>query len=84
VTFTDDIADVVDTILAAAEATHGRPDQLDRKDRLVLIRELDQRGVFNVRNAAQRVASHLGISRASLYADLQGVRGKEAAERQTA
>ncbi|GGP82765.1 helix-turn-helix transcriptional regulator [Saccharothrix coeruleofusca] len=70
-TFTDDVDEVVDAVLrdeelALAKPVHG----LSRRERLPLLRALDRRGVFHVRGAAPRVAARLGISRASLYADL--------------
>lgn len=74
ITFSDDIDDVVESILAVTEISHGSPKNLDPKARLAFIRDLDQQGVFSVRKAAPRVAEHLGISRASLYSDLQKVR----------
>jgi predicted transcriptional regulator YheO len=74
VTFSDDIDDVVESILAATDISHGSPKNLDPRARLAFIRDLDQQGVFNVRKAAPRVAEHLGISRASLYSDLQKIR----------
>jgi predicted transcriptional regulator YheO len=74
VTFSDDIDDVVESILAATELSHGSAKNLDPRARLAFIRDLDQQGVFSVRKAAPRVAEHLGISRASLYSDLQKAR----------
>lgn len=40
----------------------------DRGDRLALVRDLDDRGVFATRNAAAHVATILGVSRATVYA----------------
>ena len=41
---------------------------LDRGDRLALVRDLDDRGVFDTRNAAVHVAAVLDVSRATVYA----------------
>ena len=41
---------------------------LDRDDRLALVANLDERGVFDTRNAAAHVAAVLDVSRATVYA----------------
>ena len=41
---------------------------LRRADRLSLVADLDERGVFDTRNAAAHVAAVLGVSRATVYA----------------
>jgi predicted transcriptional regulator YheO len=41
---------------------------LDRGDRLALVADLDERGVFDTRNAAAHVAAVLDVSRATVYA----------------
>ena len=43
-------------------------------DRIELVRRLEAEGVFALRGAANAVAAELGISRASLYADLRASR----------
>ncbi|MDQ2585388.1 DNA-binding protein [Saccharothrix yanglingensis] len=70
-TFTNDFDEVVDAVVRAGELACGKPvDGLNRAERLVLLRALDDRGVFAVRNAVTRVAARLGVSRSGLYADL--------------
>ncbi|WP_158848829.1 helix-turn-helix transcriptional regulator [Saccharothrix deserti] len=74
-TFTDDIEEVVDAVVRSEELALAKPaDALSKPERLRLLRALDQRGVFQLRGAAPRVAARLGISRASLYADLAACR----------
>ncbi|ONI90915.1 DNA-binding protein [Saccharothrix sp. ALI-22-I] len=74
-TFTDDIEDVIDAVVRAEELALAKPvDGLGKPERLRLLRALDQRGVFQLRGAAPRVAARLGTSRASLYADLAACR----------
>jgi predicted transcriptional regulator YheO len=46
-----------------------------RKGRLAIIGALDARGVFNLPRAANQVAAHLKVSRATVYVDLNAVRG---------
>ena len=70
-TFTDDFEEVVDAVVRAEELALAKPvGSLTRRERLPLLKVLDERGVFTVRGAAPRVAARLGISRASLYTDL--------------
>lgn len=70
-TFTDDFDDVVDAVVRAEELALAKPvGTLSRRERLRLLKTLDERGVFTVRGAAPRIAARLGISRASLYTDL--------------
>jgi predicted transcriptional regulator YheO len=70
-TFTDDFDEVVDAVVRAEELALAKPvDSLTRRERLRLLKALDERGVFAVRGAAPRIAARLGISRASLYTDL--------------
>lgn len=74
-TFADDFDLVVDAVVRDAEATQGSPHgSLTAAERLHVVGVLDERGVFAVRSAAPRVAERLGISRASLYADLAKIR----------
>lgn len=74
-TFSDDFTDVVDAVLRDAERARGKAvADLSRAERLRVVRDLEIKGVFRVRGSAPRIASALGISRASLYADLAEVR----------
>lgn len=70
-TFSDDVEEVVDAVVRAEELALAKPVAgLGKPERLRLLRALDRRGVFHLRGAAPKVAARLGISRASLYADL--------------
>lgn len=77
-TFTDDVDEVLDAVIRAEELNLAKPvEGLSRRERLPLLRTLDRRGVFHLRGAAPKVAARLGISRASLYADLAECRNSE-------
>jgi predicted transcriptional regulator YheO len=65
---------------AGADAIRGRIDQfaarrattpraLSAEDRRVLLRELKDAGCMEVRRSSEIIAAHLGISRATVYAD---------------
>ncbi|TJZ99177.1 helix-turn-helix transcriptional regulator [Actinacidiphila oryziradicis] len=76
--FSDDIGDVIETVIAQEESLLGRVLPRDtRKGRLAIIGALDSKGVFNLPRAAQQVAAYLNVSRATVYADLNAARGTE-------
>lgn len=73
--FSDDIGEVIETVVAQEESRLGRVLARDtRNGRQAIIGALDARGVFNLPHAAQQVAAHLKVSRATVYADLTAVR----------
>jgi predicted transcriptional regulator YheO len=81
-TFSDDFDDVVDSLIRAEELSRGKPvGTLTRPERLTLLRVLDRRGVFTVRNAVPRIADRLGVSRSAVYADLADSRKQTSAGR---
>jgi predicted transcriptional regulator YheO len=74
--FSDDIREVISAVVAQEERRLGRPLAHDtRRGRLEVIKALDTRGVFRLPRAANVVAEHLGVSRATVYADLNTTRG---------
>ena len=76
--FSDDIGQIIDTVLRQEEQRIGRALPHDtRQSRREVIKALDARGIFNLPRAAHKVAEHLGVSRATVYADLDAVRGVE-------
>ncbi|WP_394620648.1 transcriptional regulator [Lentzea sp. JNUCC 0626] len=69
--FSGDLDQVVDSLIERAERAHAVPvASLGREERLRLVRELNDAGVFALRGAPGRVAQRLGISRTGLYNDL--------------
>ena len=78
--FSDDIGEVIETVVTQEESRLGRVLARDtRNGRQAIVGALDARGVFNLPRAAQQVAAHLKVSRATVYADLAAVRGAETA-----
>lgn len=74
--FSDDIRDVITTVIAQEEQRLGLPLAHDtRRGRLAIIQALDARGIFELSKAANIVGEHLGVSRATVYADLNTTRG---------
>jgi predicted transcriptional regulator YheO len=52
-------------------------DNLKRKDNIELIRFMDEKGVFLVKGAIDKVAESLGLSKVTIYSYLDEVRGKK-------
>jgi predicted transcriptional regulator YheO len=72
----DDIAYVVQAVVAAEEARTGaRPDIGTPADRVRVFRALQDQGVFTLRRAVPRVAEYFGVSRATIYSYLNEVNG---------
>jgi len=78
----DDIAYVVQTVMASEETGLGRRLAIaDKEDRLHLMRALRAQGVFTLKRAVPRLAEHFQLSRATIYsylAELKEADGKEA------
>ncbi|MCR3749355.1 helix-turn-helix transcriptional regulator [Lentzea californiensis] len=69
--FSGDLDEVVESLIERAERAHAVPvTALGRDERLVLVRSLNEAGVFSLRGAPARIAKRLGISRTGLYNDL--------------
>ncbi|MEV0974007.1 helix-turn-helix transcriptional regulator [Microtetraspora glauca] len=67
-TFGTDIESVVDGVLAEVEDALGHPlTRLTVAERTEVFRQLDQRGLFQLRRAVPMVAERLGMSRQSVY-----------------
>ncbi|MEU1726739.1 PAS domain-containing protein [Nonomuraea sp. NPDC005692] len=73
--FEQDWTERVQQIVGAYVREHGRPvERLTREDRLAVLAELDQAGIFTVRRAPSVVAGALRTSRSTLYALLAELR----------
>ncbi len=67
-TFATDLHQLVAVAVDTAERRTGRhAARLSRAERVEIVRELDRVGVFQLRYAAETVARHLGVSRASVF-----------------
>jgi predicted transcriptional regulator YheO len=68
VLFPDSVADMVSKIVD--ETFKNNPKMIglmDKEERLSLIRELEQKGVFLMKGAVEEVSARLGLSRFSIY-----------------
>ncbi|MEV4755170.1 PAS domain-containing protein [Micromonospora sp. NPDC049559] len=75
--FEQDWTERVQRIVGSFVRTRGRPvERLGRADRLAVLAELDQAGIFTVRRAAPVVAQALQVSRSTVYALLAETRAE--------
>lgn len=66
------IDELIDNIIKNADVGN-----LKRKDNLEIINFMDEKGVFLVRGAIDKVAASLGLSKVTIYSYLDEVRGKK-------
>jgi predicted transcriptional regulator YheO len=68
ITFGNDMEAVIDGILDGIERRLGKPlTQLAPDEWFFVFKELDERGVFQIRNAVALLSARLGVSRATVY-----------------
>lgn len=66
--FAADLGDMIDMMIAECEYRLGcGADKMSKDQRIAVVRFLDERGCFQVRNSAPIVASRLGVSRKTIY-----------------
>ncbi|MGD0020291.1 MAG: PAS domain-containing protein [Candidatus Limnocylindrales bacterium] len=75
-TFASSLADFTRTAVGTALAEGAREGRLRKADRFRVIRQLQSRGIFALRGSVDAVAAELGVSRASIYADLKELQGE--------
>jgi D-arginine utilization repressor len=73
--FEQDWAERINQVIGGHVRSRGRRvEQFDRADRVAVLAELDQHGVFAVRRSASQVAGALRVSRSTVYALLAQIR----------
>lgn len=66
--FTGNIDELLEVLMKeAVENTGHALDELDKDDKVAVVRYLDNKGVFLIKKSAERVADFLGISRFTVY-----------------
>ena len=66
------IDELIDNILKNADVSN-----LKRKENIEIIRFMDEKGVFLVKGAIDKVAASMGLSKVTIYSYLDEVRGKK-------
>lgn len=70
-----DIQMVLEEMIDSAVHTVGKPVSLMTKDdRIAVLRALQDHGAFHVKRAVEKIAARLGISKVTVYSDLDNVR----------
>lgn len=74
-TFTNDVSETLNAIIKQViDSYHVPVSSLAREEKLNIIRQLDEKGVFLVKGAVDLLASELGVSRYSVYNYIEEVR----------
>jgi predicted transcriptional regulator YheO len=72
-----DIRSVLEEMIESAVQAVGKPpNMMARQDRIAVVSILEERGAFHIKRAVDRVAARLGVSRVTLYSDLDSVRNR--------
>lgn len=65
---TSDLGDMIDTMIAECEYRLGRSaEEMNKEQRVEVVRFLEARGAFQIRNSAVVVANRLGVTRKTIY-----------------
>ncbi|MGB3906553.1 MAG: helix-turn-helix transcriptional regulator, partial [Anaerolineae bacterium] len=81
--FSLDLNDMLDTMIAECEHRLAKPTkEMSRDERIEVVRFLEERGAFQVRNSAAVVADRLGVTRKTIYNYLSTI-GRDAGEAST-
>ncbi len=77
--FVSNVSDLLDSLIQEAEDAVGRPPALmSREERIRFIALLDRKGAFLVKKAGEKVCAYLGISKYTLYSDLEEAKAADA------
>ncbi|KKC48631.1 hypothetical protein VE23_18600 [Paenibacillus sp. D9] len=77
--FVSNVGDLLDSLIQEAEDAVGRPPALmSREERIRFIALLDRKGAFLIKKAGEKVCAYLGISKYTLYSDLEEAKGTDA------
>lgn len=75
---TNNVADLLDDLLEQCEEQVGVPAKMmNKQERLVAIKYLNDAGAFLISKSADKICDYFGISRFTLYSDINTVKGEE-------
>jgi predicted transcriptional regulator YheO len=79
VTFAPDFRSLLDEVVDRTLSNSGRiRETMNRKDRLAVLKALDERGVFLIRGSVREISRRLGISQPTIYKCLAEISGTKA------
>jgi predicted transcriptional regulator YheO len=77
-TFVQDISEVMESVVDMEVSLMQKPvAYMQKEDKLTVVKRLEQKGIFAIKNAVDYVAECLGVSNFSIYNYLKEVRGKQ-------
>ncbi|MCM3749423.1 helix-turn-helix transcriptional regulator [Paenibacillus pasadenensis] len=70
--FVSNVGELLDSLIQEAEDAVGRPPAfMSREERVRFIGLLDRKGAFLIKKAGEKLCAYLGISKYTLYSDLE-------------
>lgn len=79
--FSGDIREVVDGMIAKILTERGKsPAEMTRDEKMEVVKQLDERGAFLVKRAAEQVAEGLDLSRYTIFSYLKEIRRQAGAD----
>lgn len=77
--FAQDVNSLMDYMIQQAQNLVGKdPKEMTKQERITFITFLDQKGAFQISKSSNRICEELGISKFTLYNDLESIRGTKA------
>lgn len=73
-----DVDEILSNLIVKSMSRHpGHPKKISREARFEVIRELDAKGAFLIKGAVRQVARAVGVSKFTIYNDLERLRNQE-------
>jgi predicted transcriptional regulator YheO len=73
--FAQDVSSLLDYMIRQAQQRIGKkPESMNREERLTFLAYLDRKGAFQITKSSAKVCNILGISKFTLYNDLEAIR----------
>lgn len=77
--FAQDVNNLLDYLIQQAQSLVGKePKEMNKDDRVTFLRYLDDKGAFQIAKSSIKICEILGISKFTLYNDLELIRGRAA------
>ncbi len=74
--FAQDVNSLMDYLIQQAQVLVGKePRNMNKQERMSFLSFLDEKGAFQISKSSNRICDELGISKFTLYNDLEAIRG---------
>ncbi|QQO08485.1 helix-turn-helix transcriptional regulator [Breznakiella homolactica] len=75
--FAQDVNKLLDYLIQQAQSLVGKdPKEMNKDERITFLNYLDEKGAFQISKSSIKICEVLGISKFTLYSDLEAIRGK--------